>query len=143
MICSLKFRKDAFILKMLLWIQSFGFETIPHPSCYLNSITYKTQRGPVVTLFSVQLLQLFQLRRRCPSNQRFFCFFFFDLQVCFGYSASYNTQGEFVILSLVCIDLLHCLRSVGTIIITTGSGLYSLNAFFTFSQKPPFFAVLM
>ena len=71
MICSLKFKKDVRILKMLLWICAFGFEPILHPSCHLTSIMDKTHRGPVIALFPVQLLQPFWLRRRFP-NQSFF-----------------------------------------------------------------------
>ena len=36
-----------------------GFEAIPHPSCYHSSIMDKTDHGPVIVPFSVQLLQLF------------------------------------------------------------------------------------
>ena len=44
---------------MLLWICAFGFEVVPHLSCYLTSIMDKTHHGPVIALFSVQLHQLF------------------------------------------------------------------------------------
>ena len=37
---------------------AFGFEAIPHPSCYLTSIVNKTHHGTVIAPFSVQLLQL-------------------------------------------------------------------------------------
>ena len=33
-------------------------------------------------------------------------------------SANYNTQGAFAILFLICSDLLNCLRSLGTMVIT-------------------------
>ena len=59
MICSLKFKKDVLILKMLLWIVCFGFEAIPHPSCYKSSVADNTQHGLVIALFSTQLLQIF------------------------------------------------------------------------------------
>ena len=42
----------------------FGFEAMPHTSCYLTSIMDKTHHAPVIALFSVQLQQLFWLRRR-------------------------------------------------------------------------------
>ena len=53
MICNLKFKKDVLILKMLLldFALAFGFEAIPHPSCYLTSIVDKTHHGPVVAFF--------------------------------------------------------------------------------------------
>ena len=51
MICSLKLKKDGPILKMLLWICAFGFEAIPHPSCYLAFITDKTHHRPVIAFF--------------------------------------------------------------------------------------------
>ena len=38
---------------------SFGFEAIPHPSCYLTSIVDKAHHCPVIAPFSVQLLQFF------------------------------------------------------------------------------------
>ena len=62
MICSFRFKKDVLILKMLLcfgFLETFGFEAIPHPSCYLTSIVDKTHHEPVIAPFSVQLLQLF------------------------------------------------------------------------------------
>ena len=47
------------------------------------------------------------------------------------YLAYYNTRRAFVIIFLICSDLLNCLRSVGTIVITTESGLNSLKVIFT------------
>ena len=50
--------KNAMV-KVLLWMcYTFGFEAMPHPSCYLTSIMDKTHHEPVIALFSVQL-QLF------------------------------------------------------------------------------------
>ena len=51
MICSLKFKKDVVILKMLLWILCFGFEVMRHPSCYLTFIMDKTHHGLIIALF--------------------------------------------------------------------------------------------
>ena len=48
MICNLKFKKDILILIMLLC--AFGFEAIPHPSCYLTSIMDKTH-GQLLLFF--------------------------------------------------------------------------------------------
>ena len=61
MICSLRFKKDFTFFKMLLYFgfRTFGFEAIPHPSCYLTYIVDETHHGPVIALFSMQLLQLF------------------------------------------------------------------------------------
>ena len=59
MICSLEFKKDVVILKMLPWFCVFGFAAMPDPSCYLISIMDKTHYGPVIALFSVQLQQPF------------------------------------------------------------------------------------
>ena len=110
---------------------TFGFEAIPHPSCFLTSILDKTHHEPVIAPFSVQLLQHFQLRRRCHSNQPFFTVI---LVIYFCYSASCNTRGalnviifviilgditNFVIIFLIRSDLLNCLRSVSTMVITT------------------------
>ena len=61
MIYSVRFKKDVLFLKMFFcfgfW--AFGFEAIPHPSCYLNFIVDKIHHGPVNDTFSKQLLQLF------------------------------------------------------------------------------------
>ena len=64
MICNLKFKKDVLILKMLFCFEfyAFGFEAIPHPSCYLTSILDKAYNGPVAIIvapFSVPFVQLF------------------------------------------------------------------------------------
>ena len=73
MICSLKLKKGVPILKMLLLgFVLFAFEGMPHPSHSLTSIMDNTHHGPVITLFSVQLQQLFQLRRMYPDSQPFF-----------------------------------------------------------------------
>ena len=40
---------------MLLGLCAFGFQVIPHPSCYFTSIMGKTHHGPVIVLFSVKL----------------------------------------------------------------------------------------
>ena len=50
----LRFKKDVLILGFC----AFGFEAIPHPSCYLTSIVDKTHHGLVIASFSVRLLQL-------------------------------------------------------------------------------------
>ena len=34
---------------------AFGFQVIPHPSCYFTSIMGKTHHGPLIVLFSVKL----------------------------------------------------------------------------------------
>ena len=50
---------------------------------------------------------------------------------CFGYAANYNTHRAFVIIFLICSDLLNLLRSVDTIVIRTESGQNSLKLFLT------------
>ena len=60
----------------------FGFEAIPHPSFYLNSIMDKTRHGPVIALFFVKLQQLFSLRLKYPCiNQPFFHCLLFDMMI--------------------------------------------------------------
>ena len=49
----------------------------------------------------------------------------------FGYSVNYNTRGAFMIIFLICSNLMNCLRSVGTRAITTESGWNSLKVVFT------------
>ena len=55
MICSLRFKKDFPILKILLYFEFcvFGFEAIPDPSCFMTSIVDINQHGPVITQFSI------------------------------------------------------------------------------------------
>ena len=64
--------------------------------------------------------------------------------IYFVYSANYNTRGAFVIILLICSDLLNSLESVGTIAITTemvktASKLFSLS---NSSLKSPFLRFL-
>ena len=47
--------------------------------------------------------------------------------IYFGYSANYNAREAFVIIFLIFSDLRNCLRSVGTIVITTESDWNSLK----------------
>ena len=49
----------------------------------------------------------------------------------FGYLANYNKRVAFVIIFLMCSDLLKCLKRVHTIFITTESGYNSLKVIFT------------
>ena len=86
-------------------------------NAYLTTTVDKTHHGLAIAPFSMQLLQLFLLRRKCPSNQPFLLL----LMICFDYAANYDTEGAFVIIFLVCSDLLNYLRSVDTIVITTES----------------------
>ena len=51
MICSLKFEEDVLLKNTALDFCAFGFEAIPHASCYLTSIVDKTCHGPVIALF--------------------------------------------------------------------------------------------
>ena len=68
MIYSLRFKKDVLILKVLLCFRfcAFVFEAIPHPSCYLTSVKYKSNHGPIFAHFSVQILQLFLATLEVP-----------------------------------------------------------------------------
>ena len=87
----------------------------------------KTDHGPVIAIFSVQLQQLFSYVGGIP-NQPFFTAI--DWYVHFGDSANHNIQGAFVILFLICGNLLNFLRSLGTTFITTESGWNSLRSHF-------------
>ena len=42
---------------------AFGFEAMPHPSCYLTSIMDKTRHKPVIGLL--------KMLKACPFNQIF------------------------------------------------------------------------
>ena len=132
MIYSLRFRKDVFILKMLLCFGfcTFGFESIPYASCYLTSIGNKTHHGPVIAHFLCNFCSFFSYAGGILVIKKptfFHCYWF----IYSGYSASYNTRRAFVIIFFICSDLLNCLRSVGTIVITTESGFNSLKVIFT------------
>ena len=61
MIYSWRFKKDVLILKVLLCFGfcAFVFEAVPHPSCYLTSIKYKTNRGPVLLIFLCNFCSFF------------------------------------------------------------------------------------
>ena len=63
---------------------------------------------PVTNLFSPLLIDIFWL-----------------------FSKLYNTQGALLIIFFICSDLLNCLRSVSTIVITTESGSTSFKVIFT------------
>ena len=141
MIWSLRFRKDVLILMLLCFgFCVFAFQAIPHPICYLISIVDKTHLGHVMASFSVQLLQLFSyaggvLVIKQPT-------FFIVIDWCVLAIQQTNTRGAFVIIILICSNLLNCIRSVGAIVITecgkTASKSFSLSSS---SQKPPFFTL--
>ena len=57
-------------------------------------------------------------------------FFLLLLMICFGYAANYNIKRGFMIIFLICSDHLNCLRSVGTIVITTENGQNILKIIF-------------
>ena len=46
---------------------AFGFEAIPHPSCYLTSIVDKTHHGPAIAQVIAPPIAPFY-RRRCPNK---------------------------------------------------------------------------
>ena len=65
---------------------------------HLTITVDKTRQGPVIAPFSVQRTT------RCLSNQPFLLL----LMIYFWY----NTQGAFVIIILICSNLLNCLKAV-------------------------------
>ena len=116
MICSLKLNKDFVILKCCCGFCAFGFEAMPHPSCYLTPIMAKTHLGPVIALFSVKLQQIFSYAGGILVTNHF------SLLLTDRYPANYNTRGAFAMHFLICIDLLNCFRSLGTVVTTTERG---------------------
>ena len=97
---------------------AFGFEAIPHLSCYLTSIVNKTHHEPVIALFLCNFCCSFSNVRgvlKCKSSTFIHCYWL----IYFGYLTNNNTRGAFVITFLICSDLLNCLRRVDTIVITT------------------------
>ena len=77
----------------------------------------KTHHRAVISSFSVQLLHFFSYAGGILNLP-----FLLLLMIYSGYAANYNTQGTFVIIFWICSDLLNCLSSVSTIVITTESG---------------------
>ena len=119
MICSLKFEKDVVILKMLLWILCFWFEAMLHPSCYLTSVMNKTHHRLVAALFVCSFSSFFSYVGCILVTNHF------SLLLIDGYILAIHQiiiQGGFAILLLIFSDLLDCLRSIGTMVITTESG---------------------
>ena len=85
---------------------------------YLTSTVDKTHHGAVLDPFSVRLVKFFSYAEGVLVTNLFSVID--DMLFC--YAANYNIQGAFVIIFLICNDLLNCLISVGTIVITTESG---------------------
>ena len=119
MICSLKFKKNVFILKMLLWIVFLVFKLCSIQVVISLPLWIKLTMAQLLLFFSAKLQQVFQLRRKCSCNQPFFTVI--DCQVYFGYLANYNTHRAFTILFLICSGLLNFLRSFGIMVTTTES----------------------
>ena len=88
---------------------AFGFEVIPHPSCYLTSVMDKIHHWPVIAFFLCNSSSFFSLRRGCPTNHPFWLF-----------SKLQHTRA-FAVLFFICNDLLNYLRSLGTMAIATES----------------------
>ena len=103
MICSLRFKKDFVLLVLKLY---------PHPSCYLFSIVAKTHHGPVIALFSAQLLQHFSYVEGVLVSKLQTFFHYYRL-THFGYLANYNIRETFLSIFLICSKMMNCLRSLG------------------------------
>ena len=96
----------------------FGFEAMPHRSCYLTSIMdIKLTMGQLLLFLLCNFSSFLIYVRGIPVTNHF-SLLLIDRQLYFGYSANYNTQGAFAILFLVCSDLLNFLRSLCTLVIT-------------------------
>ena len=117
--CCLRFKKDVLILKCCFRFFDFGFEAIAtssNPSCCLASIVDKTHHGSVIAPFLCTFRSFFSYDRGVLVTNVLYCYWL----IYFSYSA--NTRGAFVIILLICSDLLNCHRSVCTIVITTEIG---------------------
>ena len=95
------------------FVLNFGFEAIPIQVAISLPLWIKLT---MVQLFLLFLCFFSYAGGALVSKQPTFirCYWFIN----FGYSENYNTQKAFVIIFLICSDLLNCLRSVGTIVIT-------------------------
>ena len=71
---------------------------------------------PVIVPVIVPPIAPFYRQSVLVSNEPSFTVTYFDC------SANCNTRGAFVIIFLIRSDLLNCLKSVGTIVITTENG---------------------
>ena len=81
----------------------------------------KLTMGQLLLFFLWNFSSFFSLRRRCPRNQTFFTVCYWLIGI-FGYSVNNNKRGAFAIHFVICSNLLNCLRSLGTMVITTKSG---------------------
>ena len=133
MICSLKFRKDVYLKDVSLDFVLLLFKLYPIQVVISIPLWIKPTMGLLLLFLLCSFRSFFSLCWRCLRNQPLFTVI--DRQVYFGYPANYNTRGAFVMLFLICSDLLNCLRSLGTMVITTESALNSLKVIFT-SQFP-------
>ena len=148
MICSLKFKKDVAILKMLLWILSFCFLSYA-PSKLLAHFHYglNSPWASYCSLFyatSATFLATSVVFLCIATNHS-------SLSLIDGYILVIHqiiTHKAFAILSLTCSDLLNCLRTLGTMVITIKSGSSSLKVTILYCfdvcsvQPPKIFQVL-
>ena len=97
---------------------TFGFEAIPHPSCSLTSIIQKVTIGQSLVLFLCNFCRFFSCVGAMFGGVLVTNLFSLLLiYIYFGYSANYNTRGAFMIIFLICSNLLNWLRIVDTIAI--------------------------
>ena len=121
MICSLRFKKDALISKLLLW--NLWFLKLYHIQVVVSL--------PLWIKLTIRQLLLYFLCNFWSFFSYVGRFLVTNLLHCYWLILKYNTRGTFVIIFLICSDLLHCLRGVGTMFITTESGYNSLKVIFT------------
>ena len=125
MICSLKFKKDVVILKILLWILCFlVLKLCPIQVVISLPLWIKLTMGQLLLLFLCNFCSFFSYVGGVLVIN-LFSMLLIDIFWLFSklkHKANYNRRGAFVKIFLICSDLLNCLRSVSTIVITTESG---------------------
>ena len=76
----------------------------------------KLTMGQLLLFFLCNFCSFFSYVGGVLVTNLFHCYW---LVVYFGYSTNYNTRGAFVILFLICSNLLNFFRSVGPMVVTT------------------------
>ena len=119
MICSflLQIQKDVLILKnVALEFALFVLKLYPIQVVISLPLWKKHTMGELLLLFLCNVCSF------CSYVGGVLVTNLFSLLLTDGYSANYNTRRAFVVIFLICSDLLSCLRSNDTIVITTEIG---------------------
>ena len=122
---------------------AFGFEAMPHLSCYLTFIMDKTHHGLVIAFFSLQLQQLFSYVRGILVTSHFSMFlidrYILAIQKIITHEEHLQYSFWSVAIFWTASEPLALWSKQQKVAKTTSKSLSLINS----SQKSPFFAVLM